>query len=510
MPGTSASKNAARSGTAAIAVVTAALLLAGCASKNSATGAGGTPPKLLIGTSAGKAAAPMMAAAGAPAGGAAIAPMPGRGGYAGFGGYVLSGTLPTEPTHAPIWTWQSGKASEADVTKLATALGLTGTPQRHAYGWELTTSAGDLRVRDTDGEQWSYNRADANPCPAYQTDIDNADGASVGFGCATAVAPATPGTPITAPVQGPDETATKAAAASLLSKLGVTGSEQFNASSPTSTLTVAPLIDGMPTQGIETNVDVDAKGIRAATGRLVDPKAGTDYPLQTAKAAFASLADRPMPMIAQYCGPIPVDGGPMPPVPAASGPNTKFPLNPGAGSAVPLPTASGPNTKFPLKPVASATPNTVLIASPPPAPVSGPAIDSGGPTAVPPVQSAYPCPTPAPQKVTGAVIGLQVEYNGSGATTAADGSTSGGSNILVPTWFFTVEGSTSPLTVIAVDPSFLGDQTPIPPIGAPAASTSAGFSGSGGGSAGSAGSGTVAVPPSAVGPALPPAPATKS
>ena len=485
MPGTSASKNAARSGTAAIAVVTAALLLAGCASKNSATSAGGTPPKLLIGTSAGNAAAPMMAAAGAPAGGAAIAPMPVRGGYAGFGGYVLSGTLPTEPTHAPIWTWQSGKASEADVTKLATALGLTGTPQRHAYGWELTTSAGDLRVRDTDGEQWSYNRADANPCPAYQTDIDNADGASVGFGCAIAVAPATPGTPITAPVQGPDETATKTAAASLLSKLGVTGSEQFNASSPTSTLTVAPQIDGMPTQGIETNVDVDAKGIRAATGRLVDPKAGTDYPLQTAKAAFASLADRPMPMIAQYCGPIPVDGGPMPPVPVASGPNTKFPLNPTA-SAVPAPVASGPNTKFPLNPGASASPNTVLVASPAPAPVSGPAIDSGGPTAVPPVESAYPCPTPAPQKVTGAVIGLQVEYNGSGATTAADGSTSGGSNIMVPTWFFTVEGSTYPLTVIAVDPSFLGDQTPIPPIGAPAASTSA------------------------VGPALPPAPATKS
>ncbi len=164
-------------------------------------------------------------------------------------------------------------------------------------------------MRDTDGEQWSYNRADTVPCPAYQTDIDNADGASVGYGCA--VAPVAPGTDNT-PVQGPDETTTKAAAASLLSKLGVNGSEQFNASSPSSTLTVAPQIDGMPTQGIETNVDVDAKGIRAATGRLVAPKSGDDYPLQTAAAAFKSLADRPMPMIAMYCGPIPVDGGPVP------------------------------------------------------------------------------------------------------------------------------------------------------------------------------------------------------
>jgi hypothetical protein len=110
--------------------------------------------------------------------------------------------------------------------------------------------------------------------------------------------------------------------------------------------------------------------------------------------------------------------------------------------------------------------------------------------------------------VTGAVIGLQVQYNASGATTAADGSTSGGSNILVPTWFFTVEGQTDPLTVIAVDPSFLGDQTPIPPVGAASAGeTSGGFEGSGGGA--SANAGTVAVPPSAV-PALPPTAAAKS
>ncbi len=449
----------------------------------------------------------MMAAGVAPG---AVAPQPAIGHFAGFGGYVISGTLPTTPTHAPIWTWQSGKASEADVTKLASALGLSGTPQRHAYGWELSTSTGDLRVRDTDGEQWSYNRADAVPCPAYQTDIDNADGASVGFGCAVSTPPVlvspgtttpTPTTPI-APTPGPDETTTKAAADSLLSKLGVTGDEQFNASSPASTLTVAPQIDGMPTQGIETNVDVDAKGIRAATGRLVAPKAGADYPLQTAAAAFKSLADRPTPAIAMYCGPVP--GGPVLPVPAASGPNTKFPLNPSA-SDVPAPVASGPNVKFPLNPAASTSPNTVLVASPPPAPVSAPAIDSTSPIAVPPVESAYPCPTPTPQKVTGAVIGLQVEYNASGATTTADGSTSGGTNILVPTWFFTVEGSTDPLTVIAVDPSFLGDQT-IPPVGGPVASTSAGFEGSGGGA--SANSGTVAVPPS--GPVLPPAPATKS
>ncbi len=127
--------------TTALALVTAGLLLAGCASKGSPAASSGTPPKLLIGTgSSGDAAAPMMAAgAVAPQNGAALAPQPGRMGI--FGGFVLTGTLPTTPTHAPIYVWQAGEAAQADVVRLATALGLTGTPTRHAHGWELTTSS---------------------------------------------------------------------------------------------------------------------------------------------------------------------------------------------------------------------------------------------------------------------------------------------------------------------------------------------------------------------------------
>ncbi len=71
-----------------------------------------------------------------------------------------------------------------------------------------------------------------------------------------------------------------------------------------------------------------------------------------------------------------------------------------------------------------------------------------------PAESPYTCPTPEPQKITGAVLGLQLEYDATGS----------GSDIMVPTWFFTVDGSTYPTTVIAVDPSFLGDQA-IPPVG---------------------------------------------
>jgi hypothetical protein len=470
-----------RQGTAALALVTAGLLLAGCASKGSNTGSSGTPPKLLIGTgsAAGAVAGPMMAAG---VKGAPVAPEPAIGRMGIFGGFVLTGTLPDQPTHAPIYIWQAAKTSQADVTRLATALGMTGTPTRHAYGWELTTATGDLRVRDGSGANWSYERADTIACPNYQIDVDNPDGAETGVACAFSSATTQ------APPQGPDEATTKAAAASLLSALGVSGDEQFNVSSPASTLTIAPQIDSMPTQGIETNVDVDTRGIKAASGRLEAPKASTDYPLQTAKAAFGSLATRPEPMIAMYCGPI-MRGGPIPgPIvngPVVGGPILKGPVAVPSGPIAPIPSGV-------------AVPNTVTVASPPPAltsagPASPPDIISAPAGSLAPVGSPYPCPTPQPQKVTGAVLGLQLEYDATGT----------GSNILVPAWFFTVADSTYPTTVIAVDPSFLGEQTG-PPVGEASAGSGSGFS------AGSAGSGGAAIPPLPPQPAQPPVKSTPS
>jgi hypothetical protein len=451
-------------GTTTLALLTTGLLLVGCASKGANSASSSTPPKLLIGTgAAGVAAAPMMAAgAVAPASGAAIAQEPAHIGM--FGGFVLTGTLPDSPTHAPIYVWQEAKAGQADVTRLAAALGLTGTPVRHAYGWELSTSAGDLRVRDGGGEEWSYDRADAIACPSYQIDVDNPDGAETGVACAFSSADTQ------APPQGPDETTTKTAAASLLSALGISGDEQFDVGMPASTLTIAPQVDGMPTTGIETNVDVDARGIRAASGRLDAPKASTVYPLQTAKAAFDSLANRPEPMIAQYCGPVP---GPI-----VNGPIAPVKSGVAVPNAVTVPTAT-----------AAVPTNPVTLASPPPA-LASPM--NGGPASPPDVvsqpatiASSYPCPTPQPQKVTGAVLGLQLEYDATGS----------GSNILVPAWFFTIADSSYPTTAIAIDPSFLGDQA-IPPVGGASA-----ISGSGGASAGVAVPPTPAQAPSQSGPA---------
>jgi hypothetical protein len=444
---------------ATVCLAAAALLVTGCASQK--TSSGSKLPKLLIATTA---------AGAAPAAAAAIAPGTNGGPETRMGifaGYVIAGTLPDQPTHAPIYLWPATKPSQSDVVKLATALGVSGTPTRHAHGWELKTSAGDLRVRDDQGQQWSYVRADAEQCPAFQVDIDNGDGVSTGFACAAPGGAPSP----SAPANGPDEAASKAAAASLLTALGVTGDDQFSAGAPISYLTVSPKIADMPTQGIETNINVDARGIIAATGQLQAPTAGDDYPLQTAKAAFDSIAARPEPMIAMYCGPIP------------GGPNRFGGVAPsvgtGTGNGATTTIASGP----PAVPSPAVAPSAVAPPTPiaPPVPVNSVSVGSPPADASPPIEvSPVPCPTPEPIKITGAELGLEIEYN---ATTA-------GATILVPSWFFTLADGSIATTAIAVDPSYLG--TPPQPSDVAIGGGASGFS---------------AVPP--VGPVAPTAPSSK-
>jgi hypothetical protein len=441
---------------ATLLLTAAALLVTGCASKQTATS--NKLPKLLIAnTDAG--AAPMAAAAIAPA----------EGGdnpdnrMAIFAGYVLAGTLPTQPTHAPIYLWPSTKPSQSDVEKLAKALGLTGgTPQRHAHGWELKTTAGELRVRDDEGQRWSYGRADNSTCPAYQIDIDNPDNAVSGVGCAVASSAGTP-------AEGPDEASTKAAAAGLLTALGITGDEEFNSGAPTSYLNVSPKVDGLSTQGMETNINVDGLGITAATGQLEAPKAGDNYPLQTAKAAFDSLGARPQPMIAMYCGPMP--SGPIRFGGVAPSDDTSGKATTAIGSAPPAVPSHEIMPSAVATPSPAAAPTTPIA---PPVPVNSADVGSSPPPdATQPVDgSPLPCPTPEPIKIAGAKLGLEVEYD----------ATSDGATILVPAWFFTLADGSLATTAIAVAPAYLGTP-PQPTDVSVGGSTSPASTGGGGASA---------------------------
>jgi hypothetical protein len=255
-------------------------------------------------------------------------------------------------------------------------------------------------VADAGGHPWSYARADRLDCPPYWVDVEGTPGAAT-----TSCAVASPAGQLA--VRGPDAPAARAAAAAMLAAAGVASVDAAAAAvsvgSPTSTLSVAPTVDGMPTQGLDTSAEVDLTGVAAAGGRLDLPAAGAPYALRTARAAFAALADGPRPLVPELCGPVPVDGGTLPPVPGAGGS--------GAPEPAPVPSSKAAAAR------------------------------SGAPSA--------PCPTPSPERVTGAVLGLLLAYD---ATADAVGP---GRDVAVPAWFFQVQGSQASAAIIAVDPALL-------------------------------------------------------
>jgi hypothetical protein len=453
-----------------IAIAAAAGLLAGCAKSPAGSANGGNPPKLHLAggaqAAAGDAAvAPMPAAINGDAVRGAPDIDPGFTGYPGFGGYVLTGTLPTTPTHAPVWRWADATATSDEIVKLGKLVGVTGTPQRHAHGWLLSSASGEVRVSDRGGHPWSFSRTSPLSCSSFSVDIDDAGDAMSASGCAVAVAappqPALDGgpaatTPVapTPPASGPDEAHARAAASALLSGLNITGTEQVDVGAPTSTVTIRQSVGGSTTEGLETTIAVDATGVEGATGRLEQPTKGDDYPLRTAKDAFADLNQRPRMMLMPYCGPAPE---PMP-MRIPDTPTGKFPLN----SAEPGVAPGGASDGAPDATVAPAPPTAVGSPVAPPT-----AVESVPPPAA--IEPTRSCPTPKPIPVTGASLGLQLTYDGSGV----------GAEILVPSWLFTTEGSTSPLPVIAIDPAYLAgpDESP--------------------------GAGTTAVEPNSVAPAPP-------
>ena len=417
-----------RRGGSAFAVVglTAALTLSACGTVHSGSG---DLPALRIGTGT---------ATGAKAD-SALAP----GTYTS--GYTLDGTLPDGPSTGPVARFGDGP-SEDTVRALAAALHLSGTPVHHDHGWVVSSSSGELRVRDDASGAWSFSRM-TGPCLTYQVDVDSPD-ANSGSACAVATdggvatapdATAAPGTPVpvaSAPAAaatdvgtalppdsstgaktvasgtavnpinpspsepaytGPSKADAIAAAEPVLTAAGLDGTPTaLEGYGSQRSVVVDPTVLDLPTVGMRTVVDVDNDGVLGAMGWLGTASLDRDYPLISAKTAFDRLASlpQPEPALARDC---PVE------------------VSPSATGDDPVPCGSW---------------------------------------------------TPTPAVVTGATLGLQMWWEGSAP-------------ILVPTWLFTVTGWSDPLTMIAVQDSYLADPT-----------TDPGGSGSSPGSSGSA------VPPS--------------
>jgi len=291
----------------AAAAVAVALTLVACGTEVAgSSGGSGSLPVLRIGTGqygAIDAVAPRGSGSGASSG--ATSPDP----------YPLRGTLPGGPPTAAVYRFGTTAVTRSDAAALASALGVTGTPVRHPHGWEIATTAGEVRVRDG-GSAWSFSRG-ASGCPSYVVDIDNADGATSANGCAVAPTMTVP-PGASAP---PSDTTALSAARPALRAAGLDPASArvlpASAGYPLRTVVLDPVVAGLATSGVRTVVDVDRAGVLGATGVLATPTAGESYPIVSAAAALDRLRAMPRPEIAIACvqgavcpgvGPRPVTG----------------------------------------------------------------------------------------------------------------------------------------------------------------------------------------------------------
>jgi hypothetical protein len=179
------------------------MLVAGCASPTTSGDPSATPLRLVT-AGAGTDAAPA-------SGGAKLA-------WPGLGGWVLSGTLPTEPTRADVLRWTSGTTDADDLAALAAAFGLdAGAAARRAHGAVVSGAAGTLTVRDGDGSAWAFVRADRAQCPPLAVDVDSATG-SDGVVCAMADDASTSSRSSS---RGPSDADARAVAAPVLAAAGI-------------------------------------------------------------------------------------------------------------------------------------------------------------------------------------------------------------------------------------------------------------------------------------------------
>ena len=264
-------------------------------------------------------------------------------------GFRLVGALPDGPDEARARTLDRGAASEDDVRALAKALGVKGEPVRDGRTWRVA----GLSVSGDAGQAWSMSRcgpdtavASDSPlgCPGTTSASSGSGSAGSGGSDGSAGSVGSVGTDSTdpatvdpapdAPPPAPDKPTTvepalpvvspcpdnarcvnpdiavappplppqpeptldpevlRTAARPILAALGLAkaaiGVESYGSQG---SVTADPVVDGLPTWGYQTRIEITADGsVLSASGYLGVPAAGASYPLISAKAAFEALS----------------------------------------------------------------------------------------------------------------------------------------------------------------------------------------------------------------------------
>ncbi|WP_406133902.1 hypothetical protein [Streptomyces zaomyceticus] len=248
------------------------------AAARAADAAGPPPPLRLEGGSGGT-----DAGGGDSRGGPGIAPgEPDPGGGPNGTVYTAKGPLPQGPSSAAVHR-PEGLVTSAEVTRLAEALGISGSPSLVGEVWtirpEKDGSGPRLDVSRKAPGNWTYSWYDGGPA---------------GDSCLKGKACPPPGESKPSPGGTPlSEAAAKAAAAPVLKALGqddakVTATQVMNGS--VRVVNTDPVVGGLPTYGWSTGLHIARDGRAVAgSGMLKEPAEKASYPVVAAAKALARL-----------------------------------------------------------------------------------------------------------------------------------------------------------------------------------------------------------------------------
>ncbi|MGW6396450.1 hypothetical protein ACWFR1_39485 [Streptomyces sp. NPDC055103] len=354
--------------------------------------------------------------------GAGIAPgEPDPGGGPNGTVYTAKGPLPHGPSSAAVHR-PEGLVTSAEVTRLAEALGVPGSPALVGEVWtirpEKDGSGARLDVAREAPGNWTYSWYDGGPA---------------GDSCLKGKACPPPGETKPSPGGSPvSEAAAKAAAAPVLKAIGqddakVSATQVMNGS--VRVVNAEPVVGGLPTYGWSTGLHIgpDARPV-AGSGMLKEPAKGDTYPVIGAEKALAELNEA-----SKGTGPIGIGGCATDP--PAGAPEVGTPK-------MGIPEMGKPDSEMPEagKPDAGVPDSGKPTGRPD---LGEPGTGSSTPGA--PCQTIVDMAAPDQVPVTRAVFGLAAQDVA-------------GERLLVPAWLFTADpADAAPYTVTrtAVAPEFL-------------------------------------------------------
>ncbi|MET9773918.1 hypothetical protein ABZ023_06555 [Streptomyces sp. NPDC006367] len=234
--------------------------------------------------------------------------------------YRAGGPLPEGPGSAPVYRAE-GEVGEAEVARLAKALGVDGAPRLQGGAWKAGNAA------DGSGPLLTVNRQ-APGTWTFQRYTPGTDDCGKGPACK---APSAGGSPVS-------EAAAKRAAAPVLEALGQDDAklDASQVMGARRAVNADPEVGGLPTHGWTTGVVVGAQGeVVGGSGQVKTPVEGETYPVLDAEETLALLnspGGGPRAGIGGCTGPVPLEEG-----------TRRVPCEPSAGAGK-TPGASGGGT----------------------------------------------------------------------------------------------------------------------------------------------------------------------